>query len=1175
MPILQIRLLGEFEISVGGQVLPPPATLKARSLLAFLVTHCARACPREQLADLFWPEYPREKALHSLSTALWHIRRALPDGDFILSDAQEVRFNPNSDYWLDTEALERAIKGQLQPGRASPDPGVLATAVGLYRGDFLEGFYDDWCLEERYHLEGLYLTALEWLVAYHQGLGQGQEALRYAELLLNRDPLREETYRTVIRLHLQMGHRGEALRRARQCRAVLRAELDVDPEPETAALCDQLLGPAWRQAAPSLPQAPRGQRGLLERSLFVGREAEFQYLQTLWDESRSGRGCLVLASGEAGIGKSRLAEELARYVRQRGGGVLIGRCYEHEHSLPYGPLTDLLQVALSAGGRSILTRLPPWQVDILAYLLPELSSGPSPPPFPGEQQQERVCEALTSFLTELAYYNPLLVILEDLHWASDSLMAWLHYLARHIASAPILVLATYRSEEVPTAHPLHRLAFALEGEGLATHLRLSHLGREALAEWMVGASDAFITRVHQRTGGNPFFALETLRALAEAGMLRLVNGRWVESEIVAPLPIPETVRQAISIHLGRLSSPARSLITVAAVIGQVLNLDVLQAVWGRDEESTLEALDELLRRHLVREASSATAGDYEFDHHLIQEVIYADLPPRRRRHLHRQTARTMARLYADRADAAGEIGRHFYAANEPEEALHYFSRAAQEAGRLFAWGEAGQYLGRVLELLDRLDPQCCSPEYRARRGQALADRAEMHYLQAHLAERDADLAALDALAGATDDVHLRLQALALRVRYLNLDARYQQAIAVAEECLTLAASLPHSATTVELKARMLSQIGLARYFLGQPGAALSALEGALEVGGETSGPETRGRIAHILGYVHFHLGNFAQSLKCQREAHTCHQEIGDSNRVAWDGLDIGALLLEMGELEEARQALTEHLALARRVGARPAEAYGLELLGCWELHWGDYAAAAERFREALTLQDTLRSKHGRVAAEEGLGLALYHLGELPEARHWLQRASECARAIGHRRRLIESLVVLGMVETALGMETNARERLSEAAVIARESECREGLVAGLAALAGLERGQGDLSEALRLAEEAASLARKGNLPVCERWAEAEAGLATLELVGAEAALPHTRRALALTTIVHEGWIGSERIYLAHARVLRALGRAAEAEVLEAQALARVQEKASRIPDTGLRARYLAGWQVRD
>ncbi len=1165
MSTLQIRLLGEFELSMGERALPLPATLKARSLLAFLAIHRARACPREQLADLFWPDHPREKALHSLSTALWHIRRALPSGDFILSDAQEVRFNPHSDYWLDTEALETTIKGQLRSGRASPDPDVLAGAVRLYRGDFLEGFYDDWCLEERYYLEGLYLTALEWLVAYHQREGQDQEALHYAELLLDRDPLREDVYRTVIRLHLRMGHRAEALRRARQCQTVLQAELGADPEPETAALCDQLLGPAWRQAAPLRPQAPRGRRGLLlERPLFVGRETEFQDLQTLWDESRSGRGRLVLVSGEAGIGKSRLAEELAQYVRQRGGGVLGGRCYEHEYSLPYGPLTDLLRMALPAGGQSVLTRLPPWQVDMLAYLLPELSSRSPPLLFPGERQQERVFETLTSFLLELAHYNPLLVILEDLHWASDSLLAWLHYLARHIPSAPILALATYRSEEVPPAHPLYRLVFTLEGAGLATCLRLGHLGREALAEWLAGASEAFIARLHQHTGGNPFFALATLRALAEAGMLRLVDGRWVEGEVVAPLPIPDTIRQAIGIHLGRLSAPARGLITVAAVIGQVPNLDVLQAVWGREEDATLEALDELLRRRLLREAAGPAVGDYEFDHHLIQEVVYADVPLHRLRYLHHRTARAMARLYADRPDVAGEIARHFDAADRPEEALRYFALAAQEAGRLFAWEEAGRYLGRALELLERLDPQNRSPGYRARRAQALVDRAQMRYLQARLAERDADLAALAALAEAGDDDRLRLQTWTLRARYRNLDAEYEAAIAAAEEGLALADRLGDTAA----RGYLLSQVGFAHYFLGQPGPALAALEAALAITPE-SDRETRRHITHTLGYVYFHLGDYARALAYQQASYADHQACGDANGMAWAGLDMATAYQEMGRLAEAGQYLAEHLSLARRIGARPAESYGLIQFGSWELCRGHYAAAADCFQQALAMQEELRTEHGRVAAETGIGFALYHLGDPAGARHWLEQAAAHARPIGHRRRLVEALIGLGLAELAAGRPQAAHACLNEAVAVARASETRGNLAAGLAALARAERRLGNAATALAHAEEAVQVAHEIGALACEMWGEMETGLTLLAQGASEAALEHTGRAATLVPRGDESWIGTEQVYRAHARVLRALGHLAEAEALEAQALAQVQEKAGHIPDPDLRGRYLA------
>ena len=996
MSILQIRLLGKFELSIGRQALPPPATIKARSLLAYLVTHRGRAYRREQLADLFWPEHPRERALHSLSTALWQVRCALPAGDFVLADAQEIRFNPDKACWIDAEVLEKAVTGQLRSAPGSPghppDPDLLAAAVNLYHGDFLEGFYDGWCLEQRYYLEGLYLTALEWLVLHHQQREQAQEALHFAALLLERDPLREDVHRAVVRLHLQMGHRAEALLQARRCWAALQAELGADPAPETAALFDQLLGPSWRQAAPAPPQVPPGHQSLLlERPLFVGREAEWRDLRALWEEARSGKGRLVLVSGEAGIGKSRLAEELALYVRQRGGGIVSGCCYEHERLLPHGVLTDLLREALSVEGQTVLARLPPWQVNLLAYLAPELAQRPPPPLPPAEQQLARIYEALTSFLLELGRYNPLLMILEDLHWATDSILAWLHYLARHLAGAPVLVLATCRSEEVTGAHPLSRLAFTLEQEGRLIRLELSHLDRQALAQWLPGASDPFITRVHRQTGGNPFFALATLRALSEAGMLRLVNGRWIDDPAAVHLPIPGTVRQAIDIHLGRLSAAARDLATVAVVIGQALNLEMLQAVWGCGEEATLEALDELLRRRLLREAPRATGGDYEFEHHLVQEVIYAQVHPRRRQRLHRQTALAMVRLYADRPEAAAEVARHFDAAGEAEEALRYFTLAAQEAGRLFALEEAGQYLGRVLELLDSLDPEYCSAGRRAQRGRALAERAQLRYLQAHLAGRDADLAALAALAESSDDDRLRLQTQILRARYLNLDAGYEGAIAAAQEGLALADRLQDTAA----RGYLLGQIGFAHYFLGQPEPTLAALESALAITPEAD-RETRRHIMHTLGYVHFHLGNYTRSLAYQQESYADHQALGDANGMAWAGLDIGATYQRMARLAESEQYLTEHLTLARRIGARSAEAYGLIQWGSLELRRGDYLSAAGFFRQALDLQRELRTEHGRVAAEVGTGLALYHLGELAEARRWLEQAAERARPIQHR-----------------------------------------------------------------------------------------------------------------------------------------------------------------------------------
>ncbi|MCK4448979.1 MAG: AAA family ATPase, partial [Anaerolineae bacterium] len=548
-------------------------------------------------------------------------------------------------------------------------------AVVLYKGDFLEGFYDDWCLEERYRLEGLYLEALERLVAAHETLAQPEDALRYAGLLLARDPLREDVHRTVIRLHVRLGNRAEAVRQARWCRAVLRTELGIEPQSETVALCDELLGPAWRREPGEKAPVQRGPppRSLpsfvLESPPFVGRKTEWESLLAHWERAKPGQGHLVLVSGEAGIGKSRLVEELSQYVRQRGGWTACGRCYEYEHALPHGPLADLLRAVLAAMGVCVLDRLPPWQAAELARLAPEVGErSPSPPFIPpqvgggeeggADQQQARLFDALTLLLLDLTQRNPLLLMLEDLHWAQDSTLAWLHYLARHLPQAHILLVATYRREEVGPAHTLHGLALQLERSGLAARLELTCLPQEALGHWIAGASDALVARVYRQTEGNPFFTLETLRALLEEGQVQFVEGRWVEKTALSSLPIPTSVRQVIQARLERLSPSVREAVATAAVIGRAFDFDVLEQAWGQGEEATLEALDELLRRRLVRESSGPSSRDYEFDHHLVQEVIYRGLHYRRRRRLHRLAGEAMERLYAGQPGMAGELAHH-------------------------------------------------------------------------------------------------------------------------------------------------------------------------------------------------------------------------------------------------------------------------------------------------------------------------------------------------------------------------------------------------------------------------------------------------------------------------------------------------------------------------------------
>jgi DNA-binding SARP family transcriptional activator/tetratricopeptide (TPR) repeat protein len=1003
MSTLQIYLLGEFKLLHGDdEPLSLPATLKAQSLLAYLVTHRDRPCSREMLAALFWPDRPGDKTLRSLSTALWHVRRVLPPGDYILADAHTVQFNPHSDYWLDVDAF--TSKSQVPvPELQGGTPGIegwdsiaalMQDAIALYRGDFLEHLYDDWCLEERYRLEARYLEALERLVAAHQALGQPQAALRDTQLLLARDPLREDVHRTAIQLHVQLGHRMEALRQAWWCRAVLRSELGVEPQPETLALCDELLGPAWRRESGAETSAqhsplPHSQPALiLESPPFVGREVEWRAMLAHWEQVRSGQGRVVLVSGEAGIGKTRLAEELSQYVRQRGHWVFYGRCYEYERTLPYGLLADTLRAILSVTGASVLERLPAWRVAELARLAPELGERLSPPPRAGElregepagQHQTRLFDALTLFLLDLARQAPLLLVLEDLHWINDSALAWLHYLARRLSRAPVLLLATYRYGEASPGPSLHGLALQLEQEGLATQLELARLPRQTVARWMAGASDPLVSRVYHQTEGNPLFILQTLRTLCEEGRIRLVEGRWVEETPPASLPIPASVRQVIRHRLERLSSPAREAASVAAVIGRTFDFDVWEQAWGQGEEPTLEALDELLRCHLVREGARSLTRDYEFDHHLVREVIYQGLHHRRRRRFHRLVGQALQRLYADRPGVAGELAYHFEHAHETESALAWLVAAGEEAQRGYAPQEALAYFRRAWALLD------------SERADSLAARALTGLATAH---RD--------VVGEEDVVWEWLE------RALSIWEALGDRAKTAEVCYALASRYADFE-----RARAQVRRGL---------QAVQGLDGLEKMVAQGYG---------LLARFYEHGGDFASAYLWAHRQRELSERTGDQTGLAHTYHRLGSLLLRVGgPMSEAVAHARQAARLAQGLGWLDFAAGSHNIAGYCLLALGRTAEAEQACRLALRLSTGLDIPWRQCWAYHCLAQIASLRGEWEEASRLLDQAEE--RMI-HQPTHFQELALLrarGQLAARQGHLTAARPLLETALQMAQ------------------------------------------------------------------------------------------------------------------------------------------------
>ena len=552
--------------------------------------------------------------------------------------------------------------------------------MSLYQGPFLEGFYDDWIIDERYRLEALYSDALVQLVSRYEAEGAHASTLAAALRLLRDDPLREEAYRAAMRAQCRLGRRNAALEQYQRCRELVELELGTEPMAETTALYRDIMEgrfEADRISTTPVVQAPP----LVERdgaprydpldarraSPLVGREEELVSLEGWWRKAEAGRGRLVVVRGEAGIGKTRLVEELSRRVRGRGAWVARAACYEYERTLPSGPLADLLRGVVAAAGEEVLEEFSSWQMTDLARLAPEMEAyvparaygGP-----PTDGGRTRPFHVLTALLIRVARQNPLLLVLEDLHWAHGSTLAWLHTLARRVADAQLLLIGTYRPEADGPHGKVSNMMRRLEQRGMGSELALFRLSRDDVGVWMDGASPDLVTSICRHTEGNPFFVLETQRALCESEELRLEEGGWVATTPPDDLPVPDSVRHVIEMRLTRLSAEARKVLEAAAIVGRTFDLDVLARVRGQSEVATLEALDELLRRRLVREGSGFFGKDYEFTHHLLREIAGDRLAEARRRWLHGEVAEALVALRSEAPAINAEVAYHYVRAED-------------------------------------------------------------------------------------------------------------------------------------------------------------------------------------------------------------------------------------------------------------------------------------------------------------------------------------------------------------------------------------------------------------------------------------------------------------------------------------------------------------------------------
>ena len=725
MPVLGIQLLGDFRLTYGDQPLTTVNTARLHALLAYLVLHRNTPQPRKHLAFLFWPDTGEAQALTNLRNLLHKLRQALPDPDrFFGADTQAVYWRPEASYALDVAEFE-SLAGSV--GRAH-----LERAAELYQGELLPSCYDDWIVPERERLQQTAAQALARLIEALEVEDDCRGAIGYGRRLRQLDPLNEEAHRTIMRLHAANQDRAGVLRAYHTCVKTLQEEFGTDPAPETRDLYERLLQNA---AAPPLPSGAAQSQPRL-----VGRRHEWEALQAAWRAAGGGKPGCVLVTGEAGIGKTRLAEEMVIWAGRQGATVAVARCNAAEGALAYGPVVAWLRTPAL---RPRLAALEPVWATEVARLLPDLLAARSdlarPRPARAANQRQRLFEALAR--TVLEHGKPLLLLIDDLQWCDRDTLEWLHFLLRFDPRARLLLLGAVRAEDAADNPPLAVLLAALRRDGQLTELELAPLSADEATSLAVYLSEQALTQeqltgLYRETEGNPLFLVETIRsglAVADQSSRPSLTG--------TARPLPPRVHSVLHARLAQLSAPARELAGLAAAIGREFTLPVLAQASDQDEAGLVRSLDELWQRRIVADASSQRSEAYDFTHDKLREVAYNSLSAARRRLLHRRIGEALEIVHAPALDAvSGQAAAHYELAGRFEQAVLSYKRAAEVARRVYANADAIRDYRHAIALLVSAEP---APELATALHEGLGD--VLHLTSQHTEARAAYRQALASL----------------------------------------------------------------------------------------------------------------------------------------------------------------------------------------------------------------------------------------------------------------------------------------------------------------------------------------------------------------------------------------------------------------------------------------------
>lgn len=1110
--MLEVRLLGQFDVRLNGEPAEIPSR-PAQSLLAYLMLNADKSHRRERLAGLLWPESEESNARGNLRHALWRLGKSI-GRDYFHTQSGSIAFNTQHPFTLDVAVLEQ--------GPRDDSLEALIDVVSVYEGELLPGFYDDWIDLERERLKSVFEQRMQALLERLVAERRWAAVLEWGERWIGHGQFTEQPYRALMRAHWALGDRANLAATYHRLRDSLEQEMDIEPSPQTQNLFEELLEselPAHlSQTEPESSdllgagdvlspfeqdfEEVHAQNGLERSTPLVGRQQELARLEGYLERAIDGEGQVAFIMGDAGSGKTALVESFASDAARSNPQLLtvFGACHSFPGlGDPYAPFREVLSMltgdvharmqtgSISRAQAQRLHKIAPETLRTMAESAPDLIqafvpervaksalattlSGSHASPHGREAADpawrsmttphvRRLFEEYVEVLNQVASEQPLLIVLDDLHWIDPSSAGLLFHIARHLQNLPIVIVGTYRPEEVRplrdgSPHPLAGVLTELKRLFGDVWIDLEREGRGD-GRQMVDAlldidpnqlGDEFREKLARVTAGHPLFTLELVKDLKDrGGIVRNEDGQWVETEDFSWQHIPAKVEGVIERRIRELDQELKEALTVGSVQGNVFAVEVVASVIGVDQAALVRRLSREAERvhHIIFELGGDRGKrphltEFRFRHVLFQRYLYQSLGHGERSYLHREVGLGLERAYGEHVERiAAQLAGHFQAADLAGKAVRYLHLAGEQALRVSAYEEAAAHLTAALEMFDQAregggpsqDGQSAGADEHdksrllARLGEAKYYLGALEESQTHL-ERALELSGLDGVPQDRRGLWLGLVGqLVVQAWHLLRPYRFGE-------------KSPTSRPQYLEGASLLQMLGEVYLFTKDPyWVTYAALRSLNLAEGAGSSPE--------LAKAYAGASVIAPQLRLHRlasryyeRAQEAAEAVDQPNVVAYVWLASSLYLTGTGRLRKSRRALERANELLDDQGDWNRLAIGLALLGAVHTLEGNFKAREHQVEKLRSLASRSGSIQHQVWALHALGENLLLAGEkadMPRAIEHIQRGMALAE---ETRGQAEEAFATGLLavahfrdgnfESALEVADEAVERMDQA-----------------------------------------------------------------------------------------------------------------------------------------------------